>query len=150
MKVVIQRVSEGACSINGEISGSIAEGLVVLAGFTHGDTKREVEWMAEKIVNLRIFENEQGKFDKSLLDISGGVLSISQFTLYGDAQKGRRPSFTEAARPEDAEPLYHLFNEILRSKNVTVGEGEFGADMKISLTNNGPVTLTLESPEPKE
>lgn len=150
MKVIIQRVSEGACTIDGEISGSIAEGLVVLAGFTHGDTKREVEWMAEKIVNLRIFENEQGKFDKSLLDISGGVLSISQFTLYGDAQKGRRPSFTEAARPEGAEPLYHLFNDILRSKSITVAEGKFGADMQVSLTNSGPVTLTLESPEPKE
>ncbi|WP_252311636.1 D-aminoacyl-tRNA deacylase [Sinobaca sp. H24] len=149
MKVIIQRVSEGTCSIDGEISGSITEGLVVLAGFTHVDTHREVEWMAEKIVNLRIFENTDGKFDKSLLDISGEVLSISQFTLYGDAQKGRRPSFTEAARPEGAEPLYHLFNEKLREKKVTVAEGKFGADMQISLTNNGPVTLTLESPGPK-
>ncbi|WP_240376471.1 D-aminoacyl-tRNA deacylase [Bacillus piscicola] len=146
MKAVIQRATQGVCTVDGEVTGSIENGLVVLVGFTHEDTEKDVEWMAEKIIHLRIFEDDDEKLNRSLLDIHGSVLSISQFTLYGDCKKGRRPNFMDAAKPEAATDLYDRFNAILKEKGIQVETGVFGAHMQISLTNDGPVTLILDSP----
>lgn len=131
--------------IDGEIVGSIDSGLVLLVGITHEDTEADVKWMAEKVVNLRIFEDESGKMNHSVADIGGQLLSVSQFTLYGDCRKGRRPNFMAAARPEQAEKLYDSFNDILRSMGLKVATGRFGAMMEVELVNSGPVTLILES-----
>jgi D-tyrosyl-tRNA(Tyr) deacylase len=145
MRVVVQRSKEAKVTVDGEITGQISFGFVVLVGVTHDDTQADVEFIAEKIANLRVFEDEEGKMNHSLLDVGGDVLSISQFTLYGDCRKGRRPNFMQAAKPDMAQPLYEQFNSALRAKGITVATGVFGAMMDVQLTNDGPVTLVLES-----
>ena len=144
MKIVLQRSKKASVTVNGEIVGSIDKGLVLLVGVTHEDTLENAQFLADKIVNLRIFEDDDGKMNHSLLDVGGDILSVSQFTLYGDCQKGRRPNFMAAARPDQATELYDLFNEALRQKGVKVETGIFGAMMDVQLVNDGPVTLILE------
>lgn len=143
MKIVIQRCSEASVTVNNKIVGKIDKGVMLLVGFTQGDSLEEITYMADKVINLRIFDDDNGVMNKSLLDINGSILSVSQFTLYGDAKKGRRPSYVKALNGEDSNKLYKLFNEELRKK-VKVEEGIFGADMKVSLINDGPVTILLE------
>lgn len=145
MKVVLQRSKQAKVVIEGEAVGAIDFGLVLLVGITHEDTEAEVKWMADKVANLRIFEDESGKMNHSVTDIGGQVLSVSQFTLYGDCRKGRRPNFMAAARPEQAEQLYDKFNENLRSMGLVVETGRFGAMMDVEFVNSGPVTIILES-----
>ncbi|WP_405100945.1 D-aminoacyl-tRNA deacylase [Oceanobacillus sp. FSL H7-0719] len=145
MKAVIQRAKGAAVRIDGKIKGEIENGIVVLLGVTHEDKLEDIDYIASKIVHLRIFEDENDKMNLSLLDIEGSILSISQFTLYADTKKGRRPSFIQAAKPEQANELYEKFNEVLRSKGVHVETGEFGAMMDVSLTNAGPVTIIIDS-----
>jgi D-aminoacyl-tRNA deacylase len=144
MRVVAQRVSRASVRIGGGIVGEIGNGLMLLVGFTHDDTSREVEWMTDKVLGLRIFADDQGKMNRSVADVAGSILVVSQFTLYGDARKGRRPSFVDAARPEAAIPLYQEFLMALGNSGVPVAAGEFGADMQVDLVNDGPVTLLLE------
>lgn len=143
MKVVVQKVLESSVKIDGKIYNEISSGLVLLVGFTEGDSLEHINYMAKKIANLRIFEDENDMMNKSILDVSGEVLSISQFTLYGDATKGNRPSYIKALNGELAIKLYDEFNKEL-SKYVTVKTGIFGADMKVSLINDGPCTIILE------
>ncbi|GFR38901.1 D-aminoacyl-tRNA deacylase [Insulibacter thermoxylanivorax] len=145
MRVVVQRSKEARVEVDDKTVGEIKQGLVLLVGFRHEDTEADLKWMAEKVVNLRIFEDEDGKMNLSLLDAGGQILSISQFTLYGDCRKGRRPNFMAAARPEQAERLYDQFNEALRGLGVEVQTGRFGAMMDVTLTNWGPVTLVIDS-----
>lgn len=145
MKAVIQRAKDAAVMIDGKVRGEIDYGIVVLLGVTHEDKEEDIEYIANKIVNMRIFEDENDKMNLSLLDVGGSILSISQFTLYGDTRKGRRPSFIQAAKPEQANALYEKFNEELRSKGVQVETGEFGAMMDVRLTNAGPVTIIIDS-----
>lgn len=145
MRILIQRVTKGSVSIDGELVGQTGPGLVVLVGVTHTDTEADAEYLANKCVNLRIFTDENGKMNRSLLDLGGSVLAISQFTLYGDCVKGRRPGFDLAARPELAEGLYEKFVELLRAAGVHVETGCFGADMLVEIHNDGPVTFLLES-----
>ncbi|MEC2304286.1 MULTISPECIES: D-aminoacyl-tRNA deacylase [Heyndrickxia] len=145
MRVVLQRSKEACVTVDGEVAGSITKGFVLLVGVTHEDTEKDVVYLAEKIVHLRVFEDEQGKMNLSLLDTGGEILSVSQFTLYGDCRKGRRPNFMAAAKPGQAEQLYHLFNQKLEEKGVHVETGRFGEMMDVRLTNDGPVTLILES-----
>lgn len=145
MRVVVQRSRQASVTVNGEIVGKIERGLVLLVGITHGDTKDDAEYVAEKIANLRIFEDEKGKMNRSVKDEGGAILSVSQFTLYGDTRKGRRPSFVEAARPEQAKPLYDFFNDKLREQGLNVETGVFGAMMDVALVNDGPVTLIVEN-----
>lgn len=145
MKVVVQRSKQAKVVIEGETVGSIDSGLVLLVGMTHEDTEADVKWMADKVANLRIFEDESGKMNHSISDVGGQLLSVSQFTLYGDCRKGRRPNFMAAARPEQAEQLYDLFNETLRSNGLVVETGRFGAMMNVELVNSGPITLILDS-----
>lgn len=145
MKVVVQRSKEAQVTVEERLAGRIEFGLVVLVGITHEDTEEDVRFLAEKVANLRIFEDESGKMNHSLLDIGGSILSVSQFTLYGDCRKGRRPNFMAAARPEQAERLYDLFNEQLRQLGIKVETGVFGAMMQVSLVNDGPVTLIIDS-----
>ncbi len=147
MKAVIQRVSEGSVSVEGKIIGEIKQGLVILLGVTHDDTREDADYLSEKIVNLRIFTDDAGKMNRSLLDINGAVLAISQFTLYGNTRKGRRPSFIEAAPPEIADPLYEYFMANIREKGVVVEKGQFGAMMQVKIFNDGPVTILLDSQE---
>ena len=130
--------------VNGKIVGKSDRGLMLLVGFTEGDSSKEIDWMVDKVINLRIFEDENDVMNKSLLDINGNILSISQFTLYGDASKGRRPSYIKALGGDKATLLYDEFNNKLRDKGIEVGTGIFGADMKVSLINDGPVTILLE------
>ena len=144
MRVVLQRVREASVSIDGRVAGAIGRGFVLLVGFTHNDTFSQVTWMAEKVAGLRLFSDPAGKMNLGLTDVSGALLVVSQFTLYGDAEKGRRPSFVDAARPELAVPLYEAFLSALRASGLTVAAGEFGADMQVALVNDGPVTLILE------
>ncbi|MBM0064202.1 D-aminoacyl-tRNA deacylase [Alkalicoccobacillus gibsonii] len=144
MRIILQRSKEASVTINQEKVGSISHGLVLLVGITHEDSLKEVDYLVDKILNLRIFEDEQGKMNHSLLDTGGAILSVSQFTLYGDTRKGRRPSFTEAAKPDVASDLYNSFNERFKEKGVQVETGRFGADMDVELINDGPVTLILE------
>jgi len=144
MRVVLQRCKEASVTVEGNITGSIDRGFVLLVGMTHEDSERECEWLADKIVNLRIFEDEAGKMNRSLLDTEGAILSISQFTLYGDCSKGRRPNFMDAAKPDHAEVLYHHFNQLLKEKGIQVETGIFGEMMDVKLINDGPVTLVLE------
>ncbi|MEN0642988.1 D-aminoacyl-tRNA deacylase [Alkalicoccobacillus gibsonii] len=144
MRIILQRSKEASVTIEQEKVGSISHGLVLLVGVTHEDSLKEVDYLVDKIVNLRIFEDEQGKMNRSLLDTGGAILSVSQFTLYGDTRKGRRPSFTEAAKPDVASDLYDSFNKRLKEKGVQVETGRFGADMDVELINDGPVTLILE------
>ena len=143
MKIVVQRCSKASVEVDNRQVGKIDKGLVLLVGFTEGDSINEITYMADKVINLRIFDDENGVMNKSLLDVGGSILSISQFTLYGDARKGRRPSYIKALRGEEAIKLYELFNSELR-KEVGVEEGIFGADMKVELINDGPVTILLE------
>ena len=145
MRVVLQRVSEGSVRIGGDTVGAIGPGLVILAGFHDGDDRDTVAWMAEKVANLRIFGDDRGRMNRSLLDTGGEALVVSQFTLYGDARKGRRPSFIKAARPEKAVPLYDAFVEALeRLLPHPVQTGSFGTMMEVALVNDGPVTLLME------
>lgn len=144
MKIVLQRCKQAKVTAEGKVTGSIGKGFVLLVGITHGDTEKEAEWLADKIVNLRIFEDGEGKMNLSLKEIEGEILSVSQFTLYADSNKGRRPSFVEAAAPDMANPLYERFNELLRKRGITVETGVFGAMMEVDLINDGPVTLILE------
>ena len=145
MRVVVQRSGEAQVVVGTEIVGKIERGLVCLVGIAPGDGSEQLRWMADKIVNLRIFEDENGKMNRSLLQEGGQILVISQFTLYGDCRKGRRPSYNGAARPEHAEPLIDSFCGLLESYGVTVETGRFGAEMAVSLTNQGPVTLVIDS-----
>ena len=145
MRALVQRVTAGRVEIDGECVGKIERGLVILLGVTHQDTPEDVRFLVEKCVNLRIFEDDAGKMNRSLLDIGGEALIVSQFTLYGDAAHGRRPSFTAAARPETAIPLYEAFIEAVRSYGVRTETGRFGADMQLAIFNDGPVTLMVES-----
>ena len=145
MRVLLQRVSKGSVTVDGEVVGEVGLGYVLLVGVGEGDTQAEADWLAEKVVNLRLFSDDEGKFDQSLLDVGGGALVVSQFTLYGDARKGRRPSFVQAAAPEVAEPLCDYFAERLRGLGVAVvGTGRFGASMRVEIVNEGPVTMMLE------
>jgi len=144
MRVVLQRVSQATVRIHDRVAGSIGRGFCLLVGFTHGDTPAQVDWMAEKISSLRLFSDSQGKMNLGLEETGGAVLVVSQFTLYGDAVKGRRPSFIDAARPEVAVPLYERFLDMLRGRGLEVAAGEFGADMQVEIHNDGPVTLILD------
>ncbi|TCW37802.1 D-aminoacyl-tRNA deacylase [Laceyella sacchari] len=145
MKIVLQRVREASVTVEGQTTGAIGPGVMLLVGVAEGDTEEDVRYLAEKVVHLRIFEDETGKMNRSLLDVGGSILSVSQFTLYGDCRKGRRPNFMNAAKPELARPLYEQFNACLAQYGVTVETGVFGAMMQVSLVNDGPVTLILES-----
>ena len=144
MRCVVQRVSRASVHVEEAEVGAIERGLLVLVGIADGDTEETIRWMADKIVRLRIFDDEDGKFDRSLLDVGGGLLSVSQFTLLGDARKGTRPSFTKAARPDEAVQLWQTFNEAVAAHGVHVATGRFGAHMHVELVNDGPVTLTLD------
>ena len=144
MRAVVQRVSLGSVSVGGEVVGAIEQGVVVLVGVTHGDTEEQAEWLARKITGLRIFEDDAGKLNAGILDVDGAALVISQFTLYADCRKGRRPSFTDATRPEVAEPLVEHFSQTLRNHGVPVETGVFGAHMLVEIHNDGPVTILLE------
>jgi D-aminoacyl-tRNA deacylase len=148
MRVVVQRVSEASVRIHGDVVGSIGRGVLALVGFHQTDTVAEVSWLADKLAGLRIFGDAEGKMNLDLAAVQGGALVVSQFTLYGDASKGRRPSFIDAAQPEIAIPLYQHFIAALRATGVPVQTGAFGADMQVSLTNDGPVTLILERNAP--
>ncbi|RXI99932.1 D-tyrosyl-tRNA(Tyr) deacylase [Anaerobacillus alkaliphilus] len=145
MRVVVQRTKQASVAVDGKTVGAIDFGFMLLVGITHEDTVDDVAFLTDKIVNLRIFEDENEKMNLSLLDVGGQILSISQFTLYGDCRKGRRPNFMSAAKPELAERLYDLFNEKLREKGIKVETGIFGAMMDVQLINHGPVTLIVES-----
>ena len=144
MKVVVQRSKKSSVEVDNVVVGSIDKGLVVLVGFTHGDDIHDIEYLVDKIINLRIFDYENGVMNKSILDVNGSILSISQFTLYADTLKGRRPSYVNALKNIEAKPLYDLFNEKLREK-IKVETGIFGSDMKVAITNDGPVTIIMES-----
>lgn len=145
MRVVVQRVAEASVTVEGEVVGEIGPGLLVLAGFVPGDDRGVTAWMADKLVNLRIFADGEGRMNRSLADVGGEVLAVSQFTLYGDARKGRRPSFVRAARPEIAIPLYEGFVAELETRLPgRVRCGRFGAEMRVALVNDGPVTLVVE------
>ena len=146
MRVVVQRSKKSKVTIDGKVNGEIDHGYVLLVGFTEGDNETIIDKMVNKIVNLRIFEDDQGKINLSILDVNGSILSISQFTLYANCKEGRRPSFTEALNPTDATKLYDIFNEKLR-EYVIVETGIFGADMKVETYNDGPVTIVLDSDE---
>ncbi|MGX8236018.1 D-aminoacyl-tRNA deacylase [Exiguobacterium undae] len=144
MRVVLQRVKEASVTVEGAITGQIDQGFLLLVGVTHEDTLEQVNWLADKIAGLRVFEDEEERMNRSLQDVDGQILSVSQFTLYGDVKKGRRPAFTEAAKPDLANELYEAFNARLRMQGVTVETGQFGAMMDVALVNDGPVTLILE------
>jgi len=144
MRVVLQRVSEASVAIGGRAAGAIGRGFCLLVGFTHGDGGEQVDWMAEKVAGLRLFSDADGKMNLGLAEVGGAVLVISQFTLYGDAAKGRRPSFIDAARPDTAIPLYERFIAALRARGLATATGEFGADMQVEIHNDGPVTLILD------
>ena len=144
MRIVLQRSKAASVSVDGNIVGKIDYGLVLLVGFTSFDSSFEIDYMVDKIINLRIFDDDNGVMNKSLIDVGGSVLSISQFTLYGDTKKGRRPSYVKALAGSDARILYDEFNNKLKSKDINVQTGIFGADMKVTFTNDGPVTLILE------
>lgn len=144
MKVVIQRVKSSSVSVAGEIVGEINQGLLILLGITHDDTKDQSDWLVNKIINMRIFSDSEDKLNLSVKDIAGSILLISQFTLYAEAEKGNRPSFTSAARPEIAKPLYEYFIDKLKANDIPVESGIFGADMQVELINDGPITIILE------
>ena len=145
MRAVIQRVSEGSVRVDGQVVGSVGEGLVVLLGVARGDGDEEARWIAEKIAALRIFEDDEGKMNRSVEDVGGAVLLVSQFTLLADCRKGRRPSFIDAAEPSDGERLYGVVAGLLSSRGLPVETGVFGARMRVSIENDGPVTIILDS-----
>jgi D-tyrosyl-tRNA(Tyr) deacylase len=144
VRVLVQRVSSASVTIGGRVAGSIDRGLLLLVGFRVDDVEASLDWMAEKVCGLRIFADDEGKMNRSVEDVGGALLVVSQFTLYGDSAKGKRPSFIDAARPETAIPLYEKFITLLRARVPRVETGEFGADMQVALVNDGPVTLWLE------
>ena len=146
MRVVVQRVSESNVRISGDVRGEIGKGFMVLVSFVDDDTDDDLDWMSNKIINLRIFNDEEGKMNKSLLDLGGDILLISQFTLHGSTKKGNRPSFIKAAKPEYANQMYEKFIEVLEnSLGKNIQTGEFGGDMKVSLINDGPTTIIIDS-----
>ena len=145
MRAVVQRVSSGSVSVGGEVLGSIGPGFVILLGVKTGDTQEDARYLAEKIANLRVFEDAEGKMNRSILEEGGEVLTVSQFTLYGDCRKGRRPSFTDAAAPAEAEALYEKFVSFLREMGLPVATGKFQAMMSVEIINDGPVTILLDS-----
>lgn len=145
MRVLIQRVTRAQVGVEQEIIGEIGRGLLAFLGVATGDTEEDISYLANKTANLRIFEDDQGKMNLSLLDVGGEVLVVSQFTLYADCRKGRRPSFQEAARPEESEDLYFKFIEAMKGYGLKVATGSFGADMKVELINDGPVTIMIDS-----
>lgn len=147
MKAVIQRVKKASVSVDNQVLGKIDSGLVVLLGVKNGDTETDAQYVANKIINLRIFEDKNGKFNLSALDVNAGILAISQFTLYGDCRKGRRPSFTNAAHQDISEPLYEQFLELLKQSGLVVQQGQFGAHMLVEIFNDGPVTIIIDSEE---
>ena len=144
MRAVVQRVSRASVTVAGEVTGAIERGLLVLLGVAPGDTAAQAQWLADKIVGLRIFNDDDGKMNRSLLDVGGSVLVVSQFTLYGDCRKGRRPSFVDAAAPPIAIPLYEAFVNGVKRLGIPVATGRFGADMQVELVNDGPVTLIVD------
>lgn len=144
MRVLLQRVARAEVRVGERITGSIGRGFVLLVGFTHSDSTAHVDWMVDKVIGLRVFPDDDDKMNRSLADVEGALLVVSQFTLYGDSVKGRRPSFIDAARPEQAVPLYEQFVAALRDRGVKTETGEFGASMQVELVNDGPVTLWLE------
>ena len=145
MRALIQRVARASVTIDGAVHGSIGQGFLVLLGITDGDTADDAVYLADKVVRLRVFTDDDNKMNRSLADVGGGILIVSQFTLYGDCKKGNRPSFTAAARPETAIPLYETFIARCRESGLPVETGEFGADMKVDLLNDGPVTLWMDT-----
>lgn len=145
MKVVLQRVSSAQVVVGGELVGAVEEGLLALVGLGHDDTQKDMDWMAKKMVHLRIFPDDEGKMNRSVLDIGGGILAVSQFTLLADCKKGRRPSFINAMHPDQADPMFNEFVGLLRGHGVPVQTGVFGADMDVTLCNRGPVTIILDS-----
>ena len=144
MRIIVQRCTNAQVTVDNKIVGKIDKGLMLLVGFTHTDDETNIDYMVDKVINLRIFDDENGVMNKSLLDIEGSILSISQFTLYADARKGRRPSYIEALSGDKATKLYDTFNKKIKEKNINIETGIFGADMKVTLTNDGPVTIILE------
>lgn len=145
MRAVIQRVTSASVTVAGELVSEIGEGLLIFLGIAHDDTAAELDYIANKVINLRIFEDSEGKMNRSLLDTGGAALVVSQFTLYGDCRKGRRPSFIDAARPEQAKALYEQFIDVLASRNIRTQGGTFQAMMDVQLVNDGPVTILLDS-----
>ena len=145
MKIVIQRVKKASVAVDNKIVGSINYGMLLLVGFTINDNEEDINYLVDKVINLRIFDDENGVMNKSLLDINGEILSVSQFTLYADARKGRRPSYDLALKSEESRILYELFNNKLKEQNIKVATGIFQAEMEVSLVNDGPVTILLES-----
>lgn len=145
MKIVIQRVSEANVKVDGKITGEISNGLLLLVGINEEDTEADADWLAQKILNLRVFGDEEGKLNKSVIDISGEILCISQFTLIADYKKGNRPSFIKAAKPDKAIPLFDYFKTEIAKSGLRIASGIFGADMKVSLLNDGPVTIVMDS-----
>lgn len=146
MKIILQRCSRAEVRIDGETVGRIGTGFVILVGITHSDTREDADFLAKKVAGMRVFEDAEGKMNLSLAEVGGQILSISQFTLYGNARKGNRPSFIEAARPEVAEPLYNYFNQVLREQyGLHVETGRFGANMQVDFVNDGPVTIIVDS-----
>ncbi|HLR54537.1 MAG TPA: D-aminoacyl-tRNA deacylase [Pseudogracilibacillus sp.] len=149
MKAIVQRAAEASVTVENKMIGKINHGFVLFVGFTESDSDKDIHTMVQKLVHLRIFEDDEGKMNQSLKDVQGSILSISQFTLYGNVQKGRRPSFVHAAHPEKAIQLYEAFNQALIAEGVQVETGEFGAVMDVQLTNAGPVTIPIETIEGK-
>ena len=145
MRVVLQRSKNASVTVEGQVTGAIDKGYVLLVGITHSDTEEDVAYVAKKIADLRIWEDEEGKMNRAINEVGGAILSVSQFTLYADTRKGKRPSFIEAARPEIAEPLWLAFNEQLKTYGLQVETGIFGAMMDVALVNDGPVTIIVES-----
>ena len=145
MKVLLQRCKNASVTVDGQVTGKIDNGYLLLVGITTTDTEKEINYLVEKVVGLRLFEDAEGKMNHSIEQVGGSILSVSQFTLYADTRKGRRPSFTDAARPEKAKPLWELFNEKLKAKGLQVETGIFGAMMDVTFTNDGPVTIMLEA-----
>lgn len=144
MRVVLQRVSRASVTVDGEVVGEIGPGLLLLVGITADDTLKEAQWLVQKCLGLRIWPDDAGKMDRSVQDIGGSVLAVSQFTLYGDASRGRRPDFIQAARPDVAKPLFDAFVETLKATGIPVATGVFGAHMAVELVNDGPVTLIID------
>ena len=145
MKIVVQRVSQASVKVSGEIVGEISQGLLLLIGIQENYEKEDAEWLAKKILDLRIFSDEEGKMNHSVKDINGEILCVSQFTLIADYKKGNRPSFIKAAKPEKAVPLFEYFKGLIKSSGLKTESGIFGADMKVSLLNDGPVTIVMDS-----
>ncbi|MCH4170462.1 MAG: D-aminoacyl-tRNA deacylase [Lactobacillus sp.] len=145
MRIVLQRVAQAQVEIDKQVVGAISQGFVLLVGIQANDTQTEIDYLVHKIANLRVFTDDEGKMNLPISQVNGQVLSISQFTLYADTKKGNRPSYTQAAKPEISEPIYHAFNTALRHAGLEVAEGVFGADMQVSLVNDGPVTIVFDT-----